>query len=398
MIGATFFSAFHHLPEDDEVGDETRLTWDMSIYKHKEAKRTYRGSGLSLTLDFPEELRHTDVGIHNSDVSISYEINSLLKGKNNGDAIRNSRGVVDGNRITYPEVFDNTDLEFRVGINGMKEFIILKEPPRYLSGDLVVRSQFSYPPSSLEPAIQDMGPTGERITTDEYLVFQDNKGNEVLRLAPPYTYDSSDVAIVEEANENRSIVVPNEDYGVNKRKTVNGTHTIKENLRGAEYSIRVPWEFLSSPTTKYPVYIDPSITSPITDDEWFSDVTITLDSDLDIVSGGSLNIHECTFIVNHDTWCEYDLSVASGAEFNIYDSVIEPAAQWDEPYNFDSSGKLVIQGSTIKHSYGLTINDGTVSLRGSTIQDSSSEGLEIVDADSVTVFDSIIKHSPIQDT
>jgi len=393
MIGATFFSAFHHLPEDDEVGDETRLTWDMSIYKHKEAKRTYRGSGLSLTLDFPEELRHTDVGIHNSDVSISYEINSLLKGKNNGDAIRNSRGVVDGNRITYPEVFDNTDLEFRVGINGMKEFIILKEPPRYLSGDLVVRSQFSYPPSSLEPAIQDMGPTGERITTDEYLVFQDNKGNEVLRLAPPYTYDSSDVAIVEEANENRSIVVPNEDYGVNKRKTVNGTHTIKENLRGAEYSIRVPWEFLSSPTTKYPVYIDPSITSPITDDEWFSDVTITLDSDLDIVSGGSLNIHECTFIVNHDTWCEYDLSVASGAEFNIYDSVIEPAAQWDEPYNFDSSGKLVIQGSTIKHSYGLTINDGTVSLRGSTIQDSSSEGLEIVDADSVTVFDSIIKDS-----
>ena len=392
MIGAAFFVSFHHLPEDEDVGEGPTLHWDMNIYKHPEANCKYRGSGLYLTINFPEELRHSDVRLKNADVSLSYGIIDLLWGKNNGESIDNAKGIVDGNRITYPDVFVGVDLEFRVGINGLKEYIVLKEPPRYLSGDLIVRSQFSYPPSSLEPAVIDTEPTGGKISTDDTISMLNSKGEEVLRVAPPYAYDSSDILEPTVRDSDRAISLPIEDTPVPMRRAVNGTHTIEENAEGASYAIRIPYEFLSSTSTKYPVYIDPSISGQIDDDQWFSDVTIELESNLDIVSGGSLNIHESTLNINSPSENGRYIDVASGAQFNFFNSFMEPVTAYS--YDLRSSGAVVIQDSTIKLTYdGLRVLDGTASLRSSVLQDAVNDGMDVVGADSVTLYETEIKDS-----
>ena len=394
MIGATFFTAYHHLPDinDDETGRNI-LVWDMNIYEHTEALRSYRGAGLSMEMHFPATPLNRDVLLKNQDVELAYEVLGLSKGPRNGEAIRGVIGQVDGNSIRYVNAFEGVDLEYHVGVNGLKEYIILNEPPRYLSGDLVVTSQLHYPPSALLPITEGDRDEGRPIETSGFISMVNTRGVEVLRIAPPVVFDSSDSMAAIPDIDTRSVTVPTQSPNLPKR-TVVGTTKLQENSEGASLSVIVPWEYLASPLTKYPVTIDPTISSPVDENEWYSDALILLQSSLDIVSGGSLNLYNVTLRVDHDQDNLYNISVASNASFNIYHSAVEPSAEkGNKVYNFDNNGNLTIQDSTINYTNdGLHITGGNVSLRNATIQFSDRAGINATSGE-ITIFRSTINQS-----
>jgi hypothetical protein len=125
MIGAAFYVAFNNLPRDDDLpAGRNVLVWDMNIYAPKKAGGNYRGSALSLEMVFPSTTYMRTVELKNAEVEVGYEVVDLHDGFGNSKLIERSAGIVDGNSILYPDVFNGVDLEFCVGANGLKEYLI----------------------------------------------------------------------------------------------------------------------------------------------------------------------------------------------------------------------------------------------------------------------------------
>ncbi|NOQ53918.1 MAG: hypothetical protein GQ558_04870, partial [Thermoplasmata archaeon] len=364
MIGAAMFVAFHELPHDEDTGGGREvLVWDMNIYKEKEATYRYKADGLSLRMRFPDSPQMNDVLLKNRMVEVRYEVEDLLVGPMNGHIIKDRVGIVSGNSIRYEEVFDYVDLVYIVGANGLKEYLVLKKEPRFLSGDLILRSQLHYPPSALEPySVSDPG-VHNSFETSDLISLYDSRQQEVLRIAPPVVFDSTippggslsrynvaDASADYQPDEGtRTVDVKVPDTEPSQHATV-GTTRISENKDGASMATIVPWEYLSSPSTVYPVFIDPTISSPITDNQWYQDALVMLESNLSIVSGGSLNLYNVTLQVNHTDVDPYHIEVSSNASFNVYRSVIEPnATAGSEPFEFNSMGDLTIQDSIVNY-------------------------------------------------
>ncbi len=389
MIGAAFYVAFNDLPkDDDQLNGRNVLVWDMDIHSPKKAGGSHHGSGLSMSMTFPPIIHGMDVQLRNPEVEVGYEVLGLSYENSNIVPIDRSTGMVTGNSILYPDVFEDIDLEFTVGANGLKEYFILKDPQPFLRSDLTIKTLLRYAPSALEPVQPDSGRVGGSIDTNGLVSMLDTRGKEVLRLAPPVMFDSSD-----RVDESRAITVPS-DTATPPAKWSVGRLQVIETAQGAELSIVVPWEFLASPTTRYPVYIDPTISSPVTDNEWYYDSLILLQSDLDIVSGGALNLYNVTLRVDHDTVNEYNIQVHPNASFNVYRSWVEPSHEkGDKAYNFNCSGNLTVQDSRVNYTYdGIKVSWGNVSLRNATVQHSSNHGID-ASSGNLTLFQSVFNNS-----
>ena len=391
MIGAAFYVAFNDLPDDDDLpAGRNVLIWDMDIYAPKKAGGSYHGSGLSLSMTFPPAIYGMDVKLKNSEVEVGYEVLELSDSFGNTLPIERCTGQVTGNSILYPDVFEDVDLEFTVGANGLKEYFIIKDPQPFLRSDLTIKTLLRYAPSALEPIQSDSKRTSGMIDTNGLVSMLDSHGKEVLRLAPPVMFDSSD-----RIDESRAITVPS-DIATPPAKWATGRLQVDETAAGAEVSIVIPWEFLASPTTTYPVYIDPTISSPVTDNEWYYDSLILLQSDLDIVPGGALNLYNVTLRVDHDAVNEYNIEVHPNASFNVYRSWVEPSHEkGDKAYNFNCSGNLTVQDSRVNYTYdGIKVSWGNVSLRNATVQFSSNHGID-ASAGKLTVFQSVFNISAL---
>jgi hypothetical protein len=114
MIGAGFYAALNDLPNDDDLpAGRNVLVWDMNIYAPRKAGGNYHGSALSLGIVFPATTYKRSIELKNAEVEVGYEVVDLLDGFGNSKLIQRSKGIVDGNSILYPDVFDGVDLEFR---------------------------------------------------------------------------------------------------------------------------------------------------------------------------------------------------------------------------------------------------------------------------------------------
>jgi hypothetical protein len=401
MIGAAMFVAFHELPSKDQEGSGRRvLVWDFNIYQKKESIYSHRASGLAMEVKFPRSPHNLDMMIKTRGTEVRYEVIDILLGPNNGEGVYDSLGVVSGNTITFEEAFNHIDLQYIMGANGVKELLVIKQRPTYLSGDLVLRSQLYYPPSALQPFPTEKTSTQQTFSIDGFTSFFNNRNEEVLRIAPPFAYDSSDVTDTSkdfdgdrsnDPNRLSTSVLPTVPSPTAPRNSVVGNNEITENPVGASIETIVPWEFLSSPDTKYPVYIDPTISSPVNDTQWFQDALIHLNSNLSIVSGGSLNLYNVTLEVNHSSTNDYNIDLNMNASFNIYRSVVEHnASKGTNYYTFESEGNLTIQDSYVNYTYdGIEVIDGNCSLRNVSIGSSDGDGVKATGG-KLTVYDSII--------
>ena len=232
MIGATFFAAFRELPDNEPIGSgDTLIVWDMNIYKKREDIWNYYANGLSLQISFPETLSQREIRFKNTDFELSYELIDILRGKNNGETLSQSLGRVYGNSIIYEDVFTNVDVEYRVGVNGLKEYIILKERPSFIGGDLEIRSQLHYPPTGLEPVAFDLD-DGPGIETTGFVSMLDSQQEEVLRIAPPFVFDSADMVGPTDDGHRGMSVLPSE-YTPPTKHISYGRTRIVENENGA---------------------------------------------------------------------------------------------------------------------------------------------------------------------
>jgi len=385
IIGASMYSGFQELPRTDGGDEPQVLVWDMNIYIDKEDGRYYGAKALSVQLSFPRTPQ-SSVLVSNRELEISYEITDMLKGPNNGESVKRVEGIVDGNTITYPEAFNGMDIQYRVCANGLKQLLILNEYPRYLSGDLVLRGQLQYPPSRYNPISHEDQALGDPIDTSGLVSFYDNHYTEVLRIAPPVAYDTPGSRSMEVETRATTVPIISDDH----RDFVTGRTELEENEDGARLVTRIPYEFLTAPTTTYPVYIDPTLTSPITDDVWYNDTMVYLISNLEISSGGRLNLYNATLQVNCTYTNEYNIVVHPNAEFNVYNSVVRPK-ETNKQFQFNTSGKVVVQDSSLNFTYsGINVSAGNTSLRHATIHNSTVDGV-YVSGGNVTIYDSTIR-------
>jgi len=404
MIGAAMFVAFHELPGRDEDENSRRvLIWDFNIYRKKQSTYLYHASGLSMEVMFPRSPHLLEMRIRTPQVDITYEVVDLLLGPMNGAGVSDTPGVVYGNTITFENAFDNADLVYIMGANGVKELLVLKERPPFLSGNLVLRSQLYYPPSALQPEPTEDWVEGEVYSTDGFTSMVNLRNEEVLRIAPPFIFDSSDASPRSsdldetssiEVDRSSTSILPEDKIPITPRRTIVGRNVIVENSKGASIRTVVPWEFLSSQDTVYPVYIDPTISSPVNNTQWYQDALIRLDSNLTIVSGGSLNLYNVTLQVNHSTTNEYNIDLNANASFNIYRSIVEHnSSKGTNYYTFESEGNLTIQDSYVNYTNdGIEVIDGNCSLRNVSMGHSNGDGVKVIGG-KTTIYDSNIHDS-----
>ncbi|WP_139488009.1 DNRLRE domain-containing protein [Brevibacillus dissolubilis] len=134
---------------------------------------------------------------------------------------KTSKATVKSDEVTYPELFPNADVRYRVLADGVKEDIILK----------------SYTPGQTFSFEMSLRGIKEVVQADGTIVFQDAKGQILWSLAKPYMVD---------ANGKYS-----DQVQLKLRKAGGKTYV----------DVVADEAFLKDSTTRYPVTIDPTINS-----------------------------------------------------------------------------------------------------------------------------------------
>ncbi|WP_162606077.1 DNRLRE domain-containing protein, partial [Jiangella aurantiaca] len=137
--------------------------------------------------------------------------------------------AVEGNSVTYADVFGTADLVYRVEPTGLKEEIVLEEPPEEATftfelqmGGVVAREQE-------DGSIGFFRPGGE--------------GPAVFEIPKPFMFDSTDTA----------------DQPIGTVRSEEVTQSVEQRGANIVLTVTADQEWLANPDRVYPVVIDPTI-------------------------------------------------------------------------------------------------------------------------------------------
>ncbi len=198
-----------------------------------------------------------------------------------------STATVEGNEITYVDIYPGVDLVFQVHGEQVKELLVLKQRPQVPAG----RMTFRFP-------LTTRGLTAER-TSDGVIKLVDSSGKTAFTIPKLYMYDSYSNAQAREPALSEDIDITIEQSGSNQ--------LLKVSADGA---------WLTDPARVYPVVIDPSLTkTPSLDTFVQSNIENTPQSDSDQLKAGYYTGPDGTFTAR--SLLQFDLSsVPSGSEIN----------------------------------------------------------------------------------
>nr|WP_246220888.1 DNRLRE domain-containing protein [Phytoactinopolyspora mesophila] len=149
---------------------------------------------------------------------------------------RDLEPVVDGASVTYEDVFDSADVVYTVGSAGLKEEIVLHEPPDVADGEGVEYS-FTLQMGGVTASERDDGSIGF------YPRGAGDEGVPVFEIPAPFMFDDTDD--------------PDSPHG--KAWSDEVTQSVSQTGANTEITLTADAAWLSDPERTYPVVIDPTI-------------------------------------------------------------------------------------------------------------------------------------------
>ncbi|OKL36232.1 DNRLRE domain-containing protein, partial [Domibacillus mangrovi] len=155
----------------------------------------------------------------------------------NGQSLEAAKAEVEENKITYEDIYPNTDLTYTVGNSAVKEDIVLKEKP---AADQLLEYSFQFELNGLNLAEED-----------GYFYLVDDRSKErVFAIEKPFMMDS---AIPDGFVSNMELPMPEGAWSdqIGMEAVQNGNKL--------SITLKPDVEWLTSPDRVYPVTIDPTI-------------------------------------------------------------------------------------------------------------------------------------------
>ena len=280
-------------------------------------------------------------------------------------------------------------------LSGVKEIITLKRRPEGLRSDLIVTAVIRYNGedynvifNAIEDDERDIL-SGVSVSNEPIELVEAKTGRVVYTIPSPLIYDSPEIIMTERGPL----------YVGESRHFKNLTHRciLKENM--IIYKIIVPYDFLLSPETRYPVYIDPSVnvyngtTEYIGydngtvlvraggEEHWYPDVnrTVYVESDVHIGLGERLTFTNINLKVNRTG---VKIVAGNGGELNFYQNTVVTTTTNSSGYTiiYEGGSRGNIYGSTIekaKSGNGVEIRSSSVSIANSVLRDNNIASLYI---------------------
>jgi hypothetical protein len=377
VVTATFTVAFSGDDSNDESissGNEKTII-DLSIKDNRTGGFAYSTSAPSFTTQFPSKSNDTFLCKVITELgNISYTLSDIKLATGNKLDRSNVRGLKDECSISYNDLIENKlDVEFKVGLNGIKETLVITERIN-TSHDLVIRTSLVFDDVDFSAWAGKKKVGILPIYTKGAIKIRNEDNNTVFTIPPAFAYDSR--------NGNRTSTPDIEEFSFS-----NGTsrclYKVSVIPAGIQLGVVVPSKLLNAKTTRYPVYIDPPLLPEISDETSYSNDDVYVWSDVDILSTGTLSLTNCNLIFGNGP---FTLRVQDDGVLDLVNTDIYHENS-GEPYFINVEGRLTIDGGSMDQpAEGFVIStDDNVEIEDFSISSSNGNGITI-DSTAGTVF------------
>ena len=390
--------------------------WDLNIEEIKDKYWRYQAKTDTFKVKFPKKLdeKSAKVTTFKDRYTLEFKIKDLecsdFTDRTNGsfkyEKPSKVKPSVDGEVITYPGVYPNIDLTYEVGFDQCKETFVINSMPEDISGDLMFNTRINYNTSELQVYCSGIPINESYYGKGEEIIFKDDQGKQVYRIPRPVIFDTPDTLY--DTNFGRMI----KDRST--IDTIDCLYLAEPCELGIKLRYYLPYNYMIKDTTKFPVYLDPSIspstiTDSITYEGWFnntikrtdsSGVTylagteIVQNSTISINSGGTLTLNNITLKINGTADGACSINVNDGGCLNIVNGTLLTWGTNQKYYclNYNADSLGVIDESTIERvsdDYSGIYIRSDISIIGSTIRYCKGDGIYVYDS-SPLLYENVI--------
>ena len=314
-------------------------SWDHNIKKINHKSWGYQAITDGYEVKFPSELEDysAEITATQNEFELKMKIVNIecnnFTGRQNGtfqyETPNKVEPTVDGTKITYADVYTNISLNYEICFHQCKETFIIEELPEGIMSNLIFNNQVEFNTTELSVYCDGTQINDTYFGRSENIEFRDNNGELVYLISKPIIFDTPD-KVWDSINGQWNDDYYSIDY-------LDGSFKVEPSEEGINISYELPYDFLTKETTKFPVYLDPSIspttiTDSITYEGWFNNTIkrtdssgetffagseIVQNSTVTINDGGTLTLNNITLKINGTNDGDCELDVNDGGTLNV---------------------------------------------------------------------------------
>ena len=388
VVTMTFAAGIDSEDVDDSLNSEqTKIIIDLGVKKEQVGKFKHKVSAPTFSALFPSKVNDTYLlRMETDNGNISFSISDMKFGKDDKINKTNVKAESKRSSISYNKIMnDALDVQFNVGLNGVKEIMVLDSKPK-TKGNLSIRTLIELDIDNSTVWTEDTRIGIQPITTSDSIFIKNSTNETIFTIPPAFAYDSR--------NGNESRTPYTEDYSI-----LNGTaqceYSIYRNSDSLYLTVIVPSGILFAITTKYPLYIDPTIMPEIMTPISFFNEDIYVYSDVTIFPGGSLSLFDCNLIFGNG---QFTLDVQPNGVLDLINTQVFNEIP-GEPYFFNIGGSSSIDSCSFdRPGNGLEItSNNNVIVQNTQIHSSNGNGISILSPEgTIDIYDTQVLSSVLK--
>jgi hypothetical protein len=259
MISTIFVGIVHAIFEYVDVLPPVTsqpLVIDTNFYNDSSLGYDYQSSTPMRKIYFDEDLDNKDVAysivgksdrLNLKDPSITIDSNKTQPSNLGKISSRCNLKSSPSSKNLIKYDGDNFDISYEATLNGIKETIIIKSPLYNITDDLLIKSSIELPKGfkgKMNKPIKNRNFVFDKIT------FEKN-GDNIFSLPQPILWDTPELF---QSSEGKF-------FQESSRSVFNLSHRLRSYENNFVHEVLIPNEILRSSNLKYPLFIDPSITT-----------------------------------------------------------------------------------------------------------------------------------------